>query len=216
MVGDKFGLGAYDFRKTGLVRSCDPSMQLLAVGPKQTGIRNILHQRMFKDILRIRWRASPEEQLSANKLLQGITQLALWHPRRSVQQLVRELAAQRGTDLGHLSHRTLSVKPCHQRVMERRGDRYRCQRTVKHIVMLPFPQQPAFEHCFGQLLDEEWHAVGANKDLVGHLVGQGSSLGDPGYQRCSLASAQSRKRDRCQMSVTRPGRRKLRPRTNEQ
>jgi hypothetical protein len=36
-------------------------MQLLAVGPKQTGIRNILHQRMFKGILRIRWRAAPEE-----------------------------------------------------------------------------------------------------------------------------------------------------------
>ena len=36
MVGDKFRLGAYDFRKAGLVRSCDPSMQLLAIGPKQS------------------------------------------------------------------------------------------------------------------------------------------------------------------------------------
>ena len=61
MVRDKFGLGVYDFRKTGLVRSCDPSMQLLAVGPKQTGICNILHQRMFEGILRIRWLTVPEE-----------------------------------------------------------------------------------------------------------------------------------------------------------
>src|SRR5450631_243942 len=133
-----------------------------------------------------------------------------------VQQFVRELAAQRGTDLGHLSHRSQSVKPCHQRVLERRGDRYRCQRTVKHIVMLPFPQQPAFEHCLGQLLDEEWYAVRANKDLVDHLVRQGSTLSDLGYQHCPLASAQSRERDRRHMSITRPGRRKLRPCANKQ
>ena len=61
MMGDKFGLRAYDFRKVGLVRSCDPSMQLLAICPKQTGIRNILHQRMFEGILRTRWRTALEE-----------------------------------------------------------------------------------------------------------------------------------------------------------
>src|SRR5438105_6818125 len=68
VVRDKFGLGMYDFRKMCLVRSCDPSMQLLAVNPKQTGICNILHQRMFEGILRIRWRTAPEEELCANKL----------------------------------------------------------------------------------------------------------------------------------------------------
>jgi hypothetical protein len=93
MVRDKFGLGAYDLRKTGLVRPCDPSMQLLAVGSKQTGVCNILHQRMFEGILCVRWRTASEKQLSANKLLQRIVQLALWHLRRSVQQLVRELTA---------------------------------------------------------------------------------------------------------------------------
>src|SRR3984893_18349288 len=133
-----------------------------------------------------------------------------------MQQLVRELAPQRGTDLSHLSHRSQSVKPCHQRGMERRGDRYRWQRTVEHIVTLPFPQQPTLEHGLGQLLDEEWHAVRANKDLVGHLFGQCSSLGDPDYQHCPFASAQSREGDRCHMSVTWPGRRKLWPCANEQ
>ena len=114
VVRDKFGLDIYDLWKMGLVRSCDPSMQLLAVGPKQTGICNILHQRMFEGILRIRRLTVPEDQLSANKLLEPIVQLALWYFRHSVQQLVRELAAQCGTDLGHLSHRSQSVKPCHQ------------------------------------------------------------------------------------------------------
>ena len=33
-------------------------------------------------------RAAPEEELSANKLLEPIVQLALWHLRRSVQQFV--------------------------------------------------------------------------------------------------------------------------------
>src|SRR5436190_14208062 len=105
VVGDKFGLGAYDFRKMSLVRACDSSMQLLTVGPKQTSIRNILHQRMFEGIMRMWWRTVPEEELSANKLLQRIIQLVLWHLRRSVQQLVRELAAQRGAHLSHLPRR---------------------------------------------------------------------------------------------------------------
>src|SRR5215471_4350035 len=69
VVRDKFGLRANDFRKMDLVRSRDPGMQSLAVGPKQTGIRNILHQCMFESILRIWNLTMPKEQLSANKLL---------------------------------------------------------------------------------------------------------------------------------------------------
>ena len=68
----EFGLGAYDFREMGLVRCCDPSMQLLAVSPKQSGICNILHQCVLEGILCIGWRTTPEEKLSANKLLQRI------------------------------------------------------------------------------------------------------------------------------------------------
>src|SRR5262245_21711143 len=122
-----------------------------------------------------------------------------------MQQLVRELAAQRSTDLSHLSHRIQPIEPCHQRGMERGGNRHWCQGTVKHVVMLAFAQQPAFEHRPGQLLDEKWHAIRANKDLVVYLIGQGSPLGDLSYQLCPLASAQSRERDRRHMSVTRPG-----------
>ena len=40
------------------------------------------------------------------------------------------------------------------------------------------PQNPAFEHRFGQFLHKQRHAVRANYDLIHHLLGQRLAAGD--------------------------------------
>src|SRR5439155_25017316 len=81
---------------------------------------------------------------------------------------------------------------------------------------VPLLQNPAFEHRFGQFLDEETHAVRASENLVHHLLRQRLAAGAPLDYGCPVWSAKAREGYRCDMRVMWPGQCELWPCGDEQ
>ena len=87
------------------------------------------------------------------------------------QQLVGELAADRGADLRHLlAAGAEPVEPRHQRGLQRRRDRERGQRR-RRSNLADRRSAPRFEHALVNLLDKQRHAVGALDDLGDDIGG---------------------------------------------
>jgi hypothetical protein len=59
-------------------------------------------------------------------------------------------------------------------------------------MVVPLVQDPAFEHHFGQFLNEQWNTVRARENLVRHLLGQRLAAGDPLDYRRTAGSAKPR------------------------
>jgi hypothetical protein len=82
-------------------------------------------------------------------------------------------------------------------------DREATQRACRQHCGYAVVALSAFEHCFGQLLNEKWHAIGALDDLVNDLAAKARIACEPvdqcravmpaepvqcqcGYLRCPL------------------------------
>ncbi len=77
-------------------------------------------------------------------------------------------------------------------------------------------QEAAFDDGLGQLLDEQWHAVGAGEDLLEDLGRQRLAAGRPLDQGHAVAAAEAAKRQCGDMRLPGPGRGELRPRGDEE
>ena len=88
------------------------------------------------------------------------------------EQLVGELAADGGADLGHLlagarrSSRAIS-ESCSVAGMANGGS------GPQRVAVARVPEQAGLEHRLGQLLDEQRHAVGLGDDLISTSAGSG-------------------------------------------
>src|ERR1700720_3054866 len=102
MVRDKFGLGAYDFRKMALICCCDTSMQRASGLAQQRAVSGILHQRMLKEIRRLRSHSLTEQQTRLDDTIQSRCQILLWHPHDRVQESKGELPSYGRSDLCHV------------------------------------------------------------------------------------------------------------------
>ena len=122
-----------------------------------------------------------------------------------------ELAADHGADLGELLDRGQPVEPRHQRIVQVRRDRKRRQRARKLVVIASVGHQARFEHCPGQLLEEQGHAVGTLQDLIQDLGRQRLAAGDLKGHRSPLTPAEAVERQRRHVRLARPRRAELRP-----
>ncbi len=77
-------------------------------------------------------------------------------------------------------------------------------------------QQAAFDNGLGQLLEEQWHAVGAGEDLLEDLGRQRLAAGRPLDQGRAVAAAKAGERQHRDVGVGGPGRGELRPRGDEE
>ena len=77
-------------------------------------------------------------------------------------------------------------------------------------------QQAAFDNGLGQLLEEQWHAVGAGEDLPEDLGRQRLAAGGALDQRHAVAAAEAGERQHRDVGVGGPGRGELRPRGDEE
>ena len=108
--------------------------------------------------------AAAEDQLGGDQLSSAACRSASAVGDRG-EQRVGELAAERGADLRDLLDRGEAVEAGEQRVVQRRRDRERRQRTGQLVMVAGVGQEPELEHRLGQLLDEQRHAVGLGHDL---------------------------------------------------
>ena len=95
-------------------------------------------------------------------------------------------------------------------------DRQRRQRAVERVMPVLLAQQAAFDNGLGQLLEEQWHAVGAGEDLPEDLGRQRLAAGGALDQRHAVAAAEAGERQHRDVGVGGPGRGELRPRGDEE
>ena len=73
-----------------------------------------------------------------------------------------------------------------------------------------------FQHCLGQFLDEQRHAIGALDDLGDDLAAERRVAGDAENQRANLPTAEPVQREARHMRLAAPRRLKLRPKGDDQ
>ena len=115
-----------------------------------------------------------------------------------------------GADLQDFARRAEPVDARHQRSLQRGRDRQLLHRLLEHVAVLVLVQLLAFEHRFGQLLDEQRHAVGALDDLVEKLRRQRFAAGDVLDQRRARALREPVERQHGDMRLAGPRRLEIR------
>jgi hypothetical protein len=159
-------LGFDDTWKPRLEHLRDTSVQLLASGLEQRLIGDIFDQGVLETVGGVGRGAAAKHELRGDQLVEPALQLLLRPVSDRGEQLVRELAADHGADLGKLLDRGQPVEPRHQRIVQVRRDRKRRQRARKLVMIASIGHEARFEHCPGQLLEEQGHAVGTLQDLI--------------------------------------------------
>ena len=175
--------------KSRLERAGDPRMQFLATLPQQALISGVTHQRVLEDVGGRRRNTAAKDKLGRDQTIQRCLKIGLRQRNDGRKQLVIELAANAGADLGHLLHRGEPIEARHQRVVQRRWYRQRRERPVENVAIAGVPEQSGFEHGFGQFLGEERHALRPRQDLLEHFRGQRLAAGDPLDQAIGPAPA---------------------------
>ncbi len=123
MTGDQLRLRFDKLWKQRFDRRGNPRVQLLSASLEQAFVGGVAHQGVLEDVGSGRREASPENELCCNQAIKRCGEFRLWHRHDRRKQLVIELAANTGSDLRDLLHRSETVEPRHQRIVQRRRDR---------------------------------------------------------------------------------------------
>ena len=153
-------------------------MQLLPAPLEQAFVGGIAHQGVLEDIGSGRREAPPENKLCRYQAVKRRGELHLWHRHDRSKQLVIELAANTGSDLGHLLDRSKTVKPRHQRIVQRRRDRHGRDWPGEHVASAGVAEDPGFKHGLREFLGEKRHTLGPRQDLAEDLGGKRFAFGD--------------------------------------
>src|SRR5918994_5532050 len=124
--------------------SRDASMDLLPLAPQEALVRDVLHQRMFEAVTNLRGYATPEHELRLQQLVESTLKTVLIERRDHFQEDVRELAPDTSRDLSDFLDRSQPVQAGHERVLERRRDRQRRQRTCQLVAAGPVLDEAGF------------------------------------------------------------------------
>ena len=103
-----------------------------------------------------------------------------------------------------LGDRTEPIEARNQRGVQCRGDRQVRQRACRQYGSHAVVAIGAFEHRLRQLLDEQWHAVGALDDLIDDLVGE-TIAGEALDQSYAVAFPKAVQRQGRHMRLPTPG-----------
>src|SRR5262249_32791338 len=128
----------------------------------------------------------PKNKLCCYQSIKCRGKFSLWHRHDRCEQLMIELAADTGSNLGNLLHRSETVEPRHQRIVQRRWDRQRREWPGECVPIAGLTEHPGFKHCFRKLLREKRHTFCPLQDLPEDLDGKCFALGDPVDKRNHL------------------------------
>ena len=105
-----------DIREAIFQAPGDAGMQKPAPAAQQGAVGGILHKCVLKDVARLRWRASDEQQAGILEPIECFTDLRFRQIGDGSKQLVPELAANRSAGLCHfLGSRPQPIQPRYQR-----------------------------------------------------------------------------------------------------
>ena len=149
----------------------------------------------------MRQRTTAEEQPGTGQAVECRREVRLRPLRHRLDQLVRESAADHRSDLRDLlGDRAEPIEPRNQRSVQGGRDRKGRRRAAcEHDGAFG-----AFQHRLRQLLDEQWHAIGAVDDPVDDLAREAGIAGEPLDQRCAIARAEPVQRHRGHIWLTLP------------
>ncbi len=161
-------------------------MQAAAAVAQQRTVGRILHQRVAEAVGRFRWFSLFHDQVGCHQCLQAAVQPLRGNREHRPEQLEREFASDHRAHLRHFLAARESVEPRHQRSVQRTGNHHRGTPSGRVIVTVGVGRA-ARQHGFGQLLDEQRHAVRVGDDLVAHRLGYARPAGHAVDQRIRLA-----------------------------
>ena len=128
---------------------------------------------MLEHVGHVRRPAASVDELSRHELGEAL----LEHRRRQVRyrfnHLLRELSADRRSDLRDRPRRGEPIEPRHERILKRGRNGQRRQRALKDVATVILGQQARLQHHLQQFLDEQRHAVGLLDDLSQYLRREG-------------------------------------------
>ena len=200
-----------DVRRQGLDRLRDRRMQLPPPREEQRAIGRIQHQRVLEREGGMRRHAGAEHEARLRQPVQQLAQLGLRPPRNGSEQLVGELPADRGADLGDLPGRAEPVQARHQGAMQ--GGRHGGARQRRggersaHVGLLRI----GLDHRPGELLDEERHTRRALDDLLDHPARERRIARNALDQGRRVVPPEPAERQRRDMRQSGPGRPELGP-----
>ena len=116
-----FGLGA--LREALLEDRRNFRVQCLSSRQELRLISRVSEQGVFEGVARIGWSATLMHDLRGCELIESVAQGGGVEIRHGFDELVAELAPQRGSLLSYVLRRAQAIEPRHQRVLQRRGDR---------------------------------------------------------------------------------------------
>jgi hypothetical protein len=177
-------------------------VELTARALEQRLIRRLLDQRVLERVRGHGWLAARKKDFRLDQACQAVAEGALVESRCRRQQRVPEVPSQDRRPLRHLLRCRQPVEPSHQRVGERRRDRFHT------------PRRPRLDDRLRQLLDVERHAVGADDQCIQRGDGQRFA------RECQdhvprLALGETGEVERRQVLGRRPRRRELGPRRED-
>ncbi len=130
VTGQHFGPVLGDLAELALEGFGDLGMKVASRLAQQQAVGRILHEGVFEEIGCIGRHALAEQQPRPNEPFELHFQLRLWPGSHREQELMREFAADRRSDLGKFLGAAESVEPRHQRCVQacRHGHRRRGNR----------------------------------------------------------------------------------------
>ncbi|PBA12383.1 hypothetical protein CKJ70_08135 [Mycobacterium avium] len=148
---------------------------------------------MFEAVGRL-WRQTLlVEKLGGYQLLQSLLQRAVVPRGDCFQQRIREFAPHGGTQLRQTPDRRQAVQACHQRVMQRAGNRQRREPARQRVPVFFLPQKAGFKDHLGELFNEQRHTVGLGDHLPHNLRRQLLALRNVANQLEHLIGWKARK-----------------------
>ena len=154
MPSEQFGLGLHQLAGLCWQRLGDQRVQFPPRTAQQTAVSRVPHQRVLEAVDRVWRHATLVHQLGRDKSRKSGLQFILGKSPYRSQQPVRKFASDRRADLRHQPYRRQAVEPRQQRGVQRRRDRQRRQRPVKHVAVAFLAQEAALQDALGQFLDK--------------------------------------------------------------
>ena len=94
-----------------------------------------------------------------------------------LQEFIGKLAPQGRPELCYSLYRRQAIEPCHQRVVQRGGNRQGGQGPGERVAVLLLLEQAGFQYHLGQLFHKQRHPIGFGDDLLDHLGRQDLPVG---------------------------------------